>query len=812
MNPLSPFTYYVRRKGQALLLMGLIAALTLGVYSLVSLSDVLLETMRQSAHYLTRMSRLSTGETLGVFGQSQALSGGALDPGIVAQLRAHPGVAAVLQENGLYVGVPMGGVVFFPVLGVTEADLPVVMDACNLQLKTGRSIRPNAGEIVLSEELARALGLEISDRISYEINADYYPTVATELTLVGVLESVPADAGPEVRAGFVSYEYLEAHELYQPRATNWIIIPHPGSRMAVNDFAENLITESTGSPSGHLQTFETELEALEQMQGFKDTTLGFMDGVVAVAAALVVGMIHRIAITHRLPELGLLHAAGYPRQRLIRRLVLEIAAVACVGWATGLLCAHAFAILLDSTFFAAQGWSTNLTDPAPFLYTLPIPIVVVGWVNVSVSRTLNRLDPVAIIERGKLSMKRKRSTKAVKQTTPRPLSSLTFLARHRSRSILLLAAIGLMVVSVALPGFLIAMLYDSMLPLSLSYSSHVSIVSPGYGYRAIAPDIIAQIRAHPAVDHAISAKPLSIVANAPIVGESPIPIYAVPEQDLPILLEVYGLHLGEGAMVQPRSGHVILTRALARNRGLGVGDVIGHPVHERDGMPTEMTVVGLLESASPTLVDRAGYDVPPMPRWAGFASYEYVNGHERYTGIPTHLLIVPVKGRGAELEAWLEETIASPQIRITTLSTSYRLWRGAVQTVQTTSAISWTILTSVAVLGLAILNTIFVMQRRDEFGTLHAVGHSRVDLIRRTVREGASTTVAAWLIGAAICIVVMLLAQATLYAPLGTSIDFFNPTPWLFTLPIPLAVVAASGGTIAWTLYRLDPVAVIERR
>jgi hypothetical protein len=44
------------------------------------------------------------------------------------------------------------------------------------------------------------------------------------------------------------------------------------------------------------------------------------------------------------------------------------------------------------------------------------------------------------------------------------------------------------------------------------------------------------------------------------------------------------------------------------------------------------------------------------------------------------------------------------------------------------------------------------------------------------------------------------------------SLDLTNTTPWLFTLPIPVAVVAASAGTIACALSQLDPVAVIERR
>ena len=58
----------------------------------------------------------------------------------------------------------------------------------------------------------------------------------------------------------------------------------------------------------------------------------------------------------------------------------------------------------------------------------------------------------------------------------------------------------------------------------------------------------------------------------------------------------------------------------------------------------------------------------------------------------------------------------------------------------------------------------------------------------------------------------LFFAQSAVYGPLGLGIDFFNPTPWLFTLPIPIAVVAASAGTIAWMLSKLDPVAVIERR
>jgi tellurite resistance protein TehA-like permease len=95
---------------------------------------------------------------------------------------------------------------------------------------------------------------------------------------------------------------------------------------------------------------------------------------------------------------------------------------------------------------------------------------------------------------------------------------------------------------------------------------------------------------------------------------------------------------------------------------------------------------------------------------------------------------------------------------------------------------------------------------------LHAVGRSRRWLVLRVVRETASVVAVAWLIGAAVCLVLMIGVQAKVYAPIGVRMDWFNLGPWLFTLPIPLAVIAASAGTIGRMLARLDPVAIIERR
>jgi ABC-type antimicrobial peptide transport system permease subunit len=118
----------------------------------------------------------------------------------------------------------------------------------------------------------------------------------------------------------------------------------------------------------------------------------------------------------------------------------------------------------------------------------------------------------------------------------------------------------------------------------------------------------------------------------------------------------------------------------------------------------------------------------------------------------------------------------------------------------------------VAAVALATLNHIFFDQRREEFGILNAVGYSRRWLVLRTVKETSSAVGVAWIVGATLCGIGLFGMQCLVYGPRGLTLDFFAPTPWLLTLPIPLAVILASVGTVAWMLSRLDPVAVVERR
>jgi len=285
-------------------------------------------------------------------------------------------------------------------------------------------------------------------------------------------------------------------------------------------------------------------------------------------------------------------------------------------------------------------------------------------------------------------------------------------------------------------------------------------------------------------------------------GATDIQIYGVSEIDLPILLKLLGMEVQEGRLPQPRSNEIVLSAAVAANRDLHVGDVIGGETGTGDtlgvdNIPTEMVVAGILS--------------PDRP-WIGFASYEYLHSHELTSSRNPRWLLIPHEGQKQALDSWLAESVDSTQTRTTIYSDREREYREMTTSIVLTFVALECMIAAVAAIALATLNHIFFTQRREEFGVLNAIGLSRQWLVWRTIKETGSVAGVAWALGAMLCVIGLFATQSLVYAPRGLTLDFYNPTPWLLTLPIPLALVAASAGTIAWTLSKLDPVSIVERR
>jgi ABC-type lipoprotein release transport system permease subunit len=789
MNPFSPWTFYRRHKRRAALLLSLSIVVTVGIYLMVALVwAVFVEPARSSYMILSKFSLVRP--------ESQA---------VIAQIRAYPDVATVIPNTLIKVelpGVMAGEGSPFDLVGLREEDMPRVLDTCGATLKAGRLPEPGTNELLLSEDVATILKLKLGgsyDAVRSEIYEGMEPSSeATTFELVGILQS-------DVRLGIVSLEYLNDHEVYRDFPAWILVIARENRGGAVDDFLRSEIQ----SGQTEVMTLKTLNERIAN-EALPGVALLIPPILVVIAAfSLVIVVVNRLANTRRLPEFGVLHATGRSKGWLIRRLTVETATLATVGWVVGIVLSWLVLTLLRAIYFAPRGHDLNFIAWIPLLFALPIPLTVTGFTLVSVRRTLTRLDPVTVVEQGEWSQEgeRKQGLRA-STSSPRPLAAATFYRRHRLRATLLICGMSLMILAVALIFFTLAVAADAKEPL-IGYLSKVSIVRSVGGGQGIDPGIVAQVHAHPAVERAIPVAPRYhlLGANVPPFTSAEASPFGVYTRDMAYLVELYELELKEGHLPRPGTNEMVIPETLAQNRDLEVGDAIGNPEHPAypgaTALQAEFVISGVF--ARPT--------DPKDENWLGFVSLEFLETYEPFP-VPEvlPLIAVPKEGQKAILDDWLETEVAGGDVSVLTYRQQLARVRDSARNQMLGMALLEGVLAIVAATSLAVLNYIFVSQRQSEFGILHALGHGRRWLAWRTVREAAFTTGAAWALSILLCLAGLLSLRFGVFGPLGLRLNLLNLTPWLYTLPIPISVLLVTGVTMTRMFAQLDPISIVERR
>ncbi len=786
MNPLSSFTYAFRHKRLTLMLTAILAFTAAGLYLFIGLAQ---KTYIAPAfvinRYLTKFNLVMPDQVP------------ALDPDSIGRILANPDVAQALPQSHLSIKVSnIGGANFlFRLIALRASDLETVLSQSGVTVKEGRLPEAGTNEVALSEEIAAALNLSIGDTFGRTTDEKAYPNILSPLKLAGILSG-------EVRLGLISLEYLQQSEVYGSQSEEGLlVIARPGREAAVEEF----LLQSIRNSSTKTYTYRSVSE-----QTAKDQKLLYVLGIpivllVSFAITLVIGAINQLAFNIRLSEIGTLYAIGYRRNWLAWRMTLETAGPALIGWIAGILMGWGGIAAVNSAVFVPRGFGTDGASTTAFLFTALVPIVVIGSALLTAFRALGRLDAVAVVERGQLTMEAERSNSAGNppaKDPPRPLASLTYYRRHKRQAWVLTGSTLLLILGTGLLFFLFAAGADAMQP-GLNNLSRMSAVSPNND--PLDPALIDRIRANPAVERVMNVYAFAPVKISipPMFPDQPVEALCVAAEDMEYLVALYHLELAEGRLPNPGTNEVVIPWVAAKNRDLHVGDVIGDPANPAyrgaPSLPLQIVVSGIFAPA----------DSLAQETWLSFMSLEYV---EQYRESDLSLIIIPRAGEKSEFDAWLEDQIAGEDRIVITYGNQQAALQEEMGSMLFTFSLMESVIALVAALALAGLHYLFLTGREAELGILQALGFARRQLVSRILREMFFTIGAAWLAGMGGCLLVLLFLQYGLFASVGLKLDLLNPAPWLATLPIPAAIFAAGAGLTIWMLSRLDPISIIERR
>ncbi|MBN1439454.1 MAG: ABC transporter permease [Anaerolineales bacterium] len=786
MNPLSPFRYSLRHPRLMLALTALLALTVAGLYLFIGLAqETYIAPAFEISRYLSKFSLVQPNE-------AQTLA-----PETAARILASPDVARVLPQNDLRIKVTnIGGANFpFRLIGLKAEDVETVLSQSGVSLAEGRLPAPGSNEVALSREIAAALKLKLGDSFDRTTDGKAYANIVSPLVLRGILEG-------DVRLGILSYDFLAASESYRSlKAEGLLVIAGPGRGAAMEDY----LLREVKSASIKTYTYASVSE-----QTAKDQKLLYLLGVpivllVSAAITLVLGAVNRLAFTRRLAEFGTLYALGRRRESLAARLALETAGPALAGWTLGILLGWIGLASVDAVLFSPRGYAIDVFAPVAIPFVTAVPLAVILSAVLSAYRALRRMDPVAVVERGQLAMEPEKNEFTGRNRSadpPRPLAPRTYYRRHGRQAGTLIASALLLILGTGLLFLLFAAGVDAMQP-GLNVLSRMSAVSPNQG--ELDPALRGRIQSNPMVERAIEVyafAPMKI-SIPPMFPSKPVETLCVGVEDLEYLAGLYGLELAEGRLPRPGTNEMAISWAAAKNRGLRVDDVLGDPDRPAypgaPALPVQIVISGVFAPGKTTAEDT----------WLSFMSLEFV---EPYRQSGRSLILVPQAGQKRAMDAWLEGEIAGEGRIVLTYANQRAAQNREMRSMLATFALMECVVALVAALALAGLHSLFLAGREAEMGVLNALGYARGKLAGRILGEALFLLSAAWAAAAAGCFLILLFLQYGVFAAAGLNLNFLNPVPWLATLPIPAAVLAACAALTVRRLGRMDPITVIERR
>ena len=118
-----------------------------------------------------------------------------------------------------------------------------------------------------------------------------------------------------------------------------------------------------------------------------------------MVVALVVGLLHNIFFGQRMDEFAILLAIGHTPRRLLRKVMLEDAAIMATAWTAGTALSFGILAAFKALVLDPRGIPLPFFQAMPVLVSMTLPIVGQLFSTTTVIGRLKKLDPVAIIER-----------------------------------------------------------------------------------------------------------------------------------------------------------------------------------------------------------------------------------------------------------------------------------------------------------------------------------------------------------------------------------------------------------------------------
>jgi len=273
----------------------------------------------------------------------------------------------------------------FLVLGMTHADMEYFLGRLGTKEVVGRFPIKGAPEAIVSEPVARNLGLRIGSQLLSPTDQENYSP--QKVRVVGIA---------------MTKEWTMLDDIDYQRQNHF----PPLDNLLI--FARNAVDQNTldawavkNLKGNRAMVYAYHVLEKETNDNFKTlfSILNVVIGALVLVITIMMGMLINIYLTQRIVEFGLLQALGYTKKQLLQRVLRETTWVLVLGWAIGIAATYGTLQIADNVMMYPHAYALNTTDPIALRYTIPIPISILVVSTLTIFLRFRKFDPVGVVER-----------------------------------------------------------------------------------------------------------------------------------------------------------------------------------------------------------------------------------------------------------------------------------------------------------------------------------------------------------------------------------------------------------------------------
>lgn len=273
----------------------------------------------------------------------------------------------------------------FVVLALEQDDMRFYLRRLGDPKITGRMPAEGQPEALISEPMARNLGLEIGDDLLAPDKTEGYSPM--HVKIVGIAQSnywtamIPIEYHRQNHFPPIDVLAVFARNADdQTKLDAWLLKAFKGDRARIFVYSE--LQKDT-----------------DNMFQILYRILNVVIGTLVAVITLVMALLMNIYQAQRVQEFGLLQALGYSKQAVLRRVLAENLLVVIGGWVLGVIVVHLALRLAYRVLMFPQAFALDVWDRGAFAYTFTVPIAILAAGAWTIYHRFKDFDPVGVVER-----------------------------------------------------------------------------------------------------------------------------------------------------------------------------------------------------------------------------------------------------------------------------------------------------------------------------------------------------------------------------------------------------------------------------